>query len=139
MAAKSEKDRLEEIRESIKGFPTGPGLYFMKGTGDIVLYVGKAKNLRSRAASYFQPGSDLMASRGPKILEMVSRVETVDYVESKSEVDAILQEARLIKDIRPVYNTDLMDSKTFPYLEITTRDQYPGIYITGGNSINETA
>ena len=130
MAAKSEKDRLEAIRESIKGFPTGPGLYFMKDAGDIVLYVGKAKNLRSRAASYFQPGSDLMASRGPKILEMVSRVETVDYVESKSEVDAILQEARLIKDIRPVYNTDLMDSKTFPYLEITTRDQYPGLYIT---------
>ena len=130
MAAKRQKDRLEVIRERVKSFPTGPGLYFMKAPGDVVLYIGKAKNLRARVAGYFQPGSDLMTSRGPKILEMVHKVETVDYLEAKSEVDAILQEARLIKDIRPAYNTALIDSKTFPYLEITTREQFPGIYIT---------
>ena len=130
MASRKKKDRVGEIREKVKSFPAGPGLYFMKGAGDIVLYIGKAKNLRSRAASYFQPGSDLMSSRGPKIVEMVSKVETVDYVETRSEVDAVLQEARLIKDIRPAYNTDLMDSKTFPYLEITTREQFPGVYVT---------
>ena len=61
---------------------------------------------------------------------MIAKVETVDCLETKSEIDAILQEARLIKDIRPVYNTDLVDSKTFPYLEITTREQFPGVYIT---------
>ena len=130
MAAKKKTDRLEPIREKIKSFPTGPGLYFMKAPGDVVLYIGKAKNLRARVAGYFQPGSDLMTSRGPKILEMARKVETVDYLEAKSEVDAILQEARLIKDIRPAYNTALVDSKTFPYLEITTREQFPGVYIT---------
>jgi excinuclease ABC subunit C len=126
----SEEDRLESIRRQIKDFPTGPGLYLMKGRSEKVLYIGKAKNLRSRASSYFQPSADLEASRGPRIAEMIARVEAIDYLETKSEVDAVLQEARLIKDIRPPYNTDLVDDKTFPYLEITTADDFPGVYIT---------
>ena len=73
------KERLKAIRERIKGFPTGPGLYFMKGTKEEVLYIGKAKNLRSRAASYFQPASDTAETRGPKIAEMLNKVETIDY------------------------------------------------------------
>ncbi len=125
-----ENSRIEEIRERIKEFPTGPGLYFMKGPNDAVLYIGKAKNLRSRVASYFQPGSNLEASRGPYIVEMVNRVHTVDYLEAQSEVDAMLKEARLIKDIRPPYNMDLLDDKTFPYLEICAREDFPGVYIT---------
>lgn len=124
------KATLEAIRGKIKDFPGGPGLYFMKGPGDKVLYIGKAKNLRSRVASYFQPGSDLISTRGPKIAEMVTKVESVDFLETANEVDAVLQEARLIKDIRPPYNTDLIDDKTFPYLEITTGEDFPGVYIT---------
>ena len=127
---KPEKDKFETVREKIKTLPTGPGLYFMKGHADKVLYIGKAKNLRSRVASYFQPASDLASSRGPKIVEMVNKVEAVDFLETESEVDAMLQEARLIKDIRPPYNTDLTDDKTFPYLEITTADDFAGVYIT---------
>lgn len=127
---KNTDNRLIEIREKIKTFPTTPGLYLMKGPKDLVLYVGKAKNLRSRVSSYFQPGADLYTSRGPKIVEMVNKTITVDILEMPNEVDAILQEARLIKDIRPPYNTDLVDNKTFPYLEITTRQDYPGVYIT---------
>lgn len=121
---------IKKIREKIQKFPTGPGLYFMKGVKEEVLYIGKAKNLRSRATSYFQPSSDLMESRGPKIVEMINKVETVDFLETETEVDAMLKEARLIKDIRPPYNTDLIDDKTFPYLEITTSDDFPGVYIT---------
>jgi len=131
--------KFEAIREKIKSFPTGPGLYFMKGPGDKVLYIGKANNLRLRVASYFhpahrmggvQPGSDLSTSRGPKITEMLSKIETVDFLETPNEVDAVLKEARLIKDIRPPYNTDLVDDKTFPYLEITGSEDFPGVYIT---------
>ena len=125
-----ERDRLEALRRGIRTFPAGSGLYFMKGPGQKVLYIGKAKNLRSRVASYFQPGSNLVGSRGPKIAEMVERVESVDFLETETEVDAMLKEARLIKDIRPAYNTDLMDDKTFPYLEITTGEDFPGVYIT---------
>ena len=120
----------EMIRKHIKDFPTGPGLYFMKGPADQVLYIGKAKNLRSRVASYFQQSMDPIASRGPKIAEMLDKVEKVDFLETVSEVEAVLAEARLIKDIRPPYNTDLVDDKTFPYLEITTSDDFAGVYIT---------
>ncbi len=123
-------DNLEPIRKQIQTFPTGPGLYFMKGHKEEVLYIGKAKNLRSRVASYFQPAADLAESRGPKIVEMVNKIETVDFLETETEVDAMLKEARLIKDIQPPYNTDLIDDKTFPYLEITTSDDFPGVYIT---------
>ena len=129
MSAKK-SDKSGAIREKIKSFPTGPGLYFMKGSADKVLYVGKAKNLRSRVSSYFQQAGDLAVSRGPKITEMLSKVKTVDFLETETEVDAMLQEARLVKDIRPPYNTDLVDDKTFPYLEITTGEDFPGVYIT---------
>lgn len=130
MAKKASKDRLDQIRETIRTFPAAPGLYFMKDAADKVLYIGKAKNLRSRAASYFQPGANLAESRGPWIVEMVNKTATVEFLQTESEVDAILQEARLIKDIHPPYNSDLKDAKSFPYLEITTRQEFPGVYIT---------
>jgi excinuclease ABC subunit C len=130
MGKNQEKVILEAIRERIKAFPTGPGLYFMKGSADKVLYIGKAKNLRSRVASYFQPTSELITSRGPKIAEMIGKVKAVDFLETETEVDAMLQEARLIKDIRPPYNTELVDDKTFPYLEIAASADFPGVYIT---------
>ena len=130
MSSASRDKQIENIREQVRGFPTGPGLYLMKGAEDKVLYIGKAKNLRSRVASYFQPGANLAESRGPWIVEMIGKVETVDCIETASEVDAILQEARLIKDIRPAYNTNLVDDKTFPYLEIITRTDFPAVYIT---------
>jgi excinuclease ABC subunit C len=129
MSQKS-KDKFEAIRAKLKDFPTGPGLYFMKGRGDKVLYIGKAKNLRARVGSYFQPADGLLSSRGPRIVEMVNMVSSVDFIETKSEVDAILQEARLIKDIRPPYNSDLTDDKSFPYLQIITSDDFPGVYMT---------
>ena len=122
--------KLQSIIEQISGLPTSPGLYFMKGSGDKVLYIGKAKNLRARVAGYFQQSSELIKSRGPKIVEMLSRVRTVDFLETETEVEAVLKEARLIKDIRPPYNTNLVDDKTFPYMEITTGEDFPGIYIT---------
>ncbi|MHC5083254.1 MAG: excinuclease ABC subunit UvrC [Planctomycetota bacterium] len=130
MVRKISNKTLEAIRETIRGFPASPGLYFMKNADDKVLYIGKAKNLRSRAGSYFQPGANLAESRGPKIVEMINQTAGVEYLQTESEVDAILQEARLIKDIHPPYNSDLKDAKSFPYLEITTRQEFPGVYIT---------
>ncbi|MBW8001372.1 MAG: excinuclease ABC subunit UvrC [Planctomycetes bacterium] len=126
----ADKDRLDAIRQQIQALPAVPGLYFMKGPKDKVLYIGKAKNIRSRVSSYFQKSSDLLASRGPKIVEMLEKVESIDFLETETEVDAMLREARLIKDIRPPYNTDLVDDKSFPYLEITTSEDFPCVYIT---------
>ena len=130
MPSENDRDRFGVIRRQIRAFPAGPGLYFMKGAKDKVLYIGKAKNLRSRVASYFQPGGEVISGRGPKIAEMISKVKAIDFLETETEVDAMLKEARLIKDIRPPYNSDLVDDKTFPYLEIATGDDFPGVYIT---------
>ncbi|MFQ5472334.1 MAG: UvrB/UvrC motif-containing protein, partial [Dehalococcoidia bacterium] len=122
--------QLTALRERIATFPKTPGVYLMKDAEGRVLYVGKAKDLRSRVASYFQPAADLLNTRGPDICRMVDRVADIDLIECDSEIDALLKEARLIKDIQPPHNAMLKDDKTFPYIEITTRDDFPGVYVT---------
>jgi len=129
MAAKN-SHRINDIRVQVKDFPASPGVYLMKDADGRVLYIGKAKNLKDRVSSYFQPGADLPASRSPKIVEMINRAAEVTYLACESEVDAILQEARLIKDIQPPYNSQLTDDKTFPYLEITIKDDFPRVAVT---------
>lgn len=123
-------DCVDKLRELIAGFPKAPGVYLMKDSEGRVLYVGKAKDLRSRVTSYFQPSADLLNSRGPDICRMVAKVRHIDYLECESEVDALLKEARLIKDVQPPHNAMLKDDKTFPYIEITTRDDFPAVYVT---------
>lgn len=123
-------ERLERIRTRIADFPKTPGVYLMKDAGGRVLYVGKAKDLRSRVSSYFVPSADLLNTRGPDICRMVEQVIDIDYLECDSEVDALLKEARLIKDIQPPHNVMLKDGKTFPYIEITTGDDFPGVFVT---------
>lgn len=112
--------------EKVRAFPHAPGVYLMKDGAGRVIYVGKAKDLRSRAGSYFLKA----AAEDPRTAALVRDVRDVDYVEAESEVDALLMEARLIKDIQPRYNSDLKDGKTFPYLEIRTREDYPRVGFT---------
>ncbi len=120
----------ETLRERIAALPTTPGVYLMKDAEGRVLYVGKAKDLRSRVTSYFQPGADLLNSRGPDICRMVEKVVDIDILECETEVDAFFKESRLIKDIQPPHNAMLKDDKTFPYVEITTGDDFPAVYVT---------
>jgi len=120
----------QAIRERISSFPKAPGVYLFKDAEGRVLYIGKAKDLRSRVSSYFQPSADLLASRGPMIAGMIEQVADVDILACESEVEALLQENRLIKDIHPPFNERLTDDKSFPYLQITVRDEFPGVYIT---------
>ncbi len=126
----SDEKRITALRELISRFPNSPGVYLMKDTDGKVLYIGKAKDLRSRVMSYFQPSADLLTSRGPDIANMATRVADIDFLDCETEVDAILKEARLIKDIQPPHNAQLKDDKTFPYLEITTGDDFPGVFVT---------
>jgi excinuclease ABC subunit C len=122
---------LNELRQKVAQLPTGPGVYLFKNAKDVVLYVGKALSLRGRVASYFQPSADLLASRGPEIERMVrDLVVDVDYLECDSEVDALLRESRLIKDIQPRFNAALKDDKSFPYLQITTDEDFARVAIT---------
>jgi excinuclease ABC subunit C len=122
--------RIRRLRERIANFPKTPGVYLMKDRSGQVLYIGKAKDLRSRVSSYFQDSADLLNNRGPEIARMVTQVDDIDFLDADTEVDALLQEARLVKDIQPPFNAQLRDDKTFPYLEITTGDDFPGVYVT---------
>lgn len=122
--------RIAGLRELISRFPKSPGVYLMKDGRGRVLYVGKAKDLRSRVSSYFQDSADLLGTRGPDIAKMATLVCDIDFLECDTEVDALLQENRLIKDIQPPHNAQLKDGRTFPYLEITTGDDFPGVYVT---------
>lgn len=112
--------------EKIKTFPATPGVYLMKDVSGVVIYVGKAKNLRSRTSSYFMK----TAMQEERTAHWVHEICDVDFLECDSEVDALLAESRLIKDIQPKYNKEQKDDKSFPYLMITTRDDFPRIEVT---------
>lgn len=98
----------------------------MKDAQARVIYVGKAVNLRSRAGSYFTKA----AETDRRTADLVPEIADIDYIEAESEVDALLLEARLIKDIQPRFNAMLKDDKTFPYLQITTREDFPRVEFT---------
>ncbi|MFO0916174.1 MAG: excinuclease ABC subunit UvrC [Pirellulales bacterium] len=113
---------LSRVRE----FPQSPGIYLFKDYAGRVIYIGKATNLRSRAGSYFLKAAETDSRTGP----WVSEICDADFIECESEVDALLMESRLIKDVQPKYNKDQKDDKSFPYLMITTREDYPRVEVT---------
>lgn len=110
----------------VREFPQSPGVYLMKDLAGRVIYVGKAKNLRSRAGSYFLKA----AAEDSRTANWVQEIADIDFVPCDSEVDALLMEARLVKDIQPKHNKDLKDDKSFPYLQISTREEFPRIEVT---------
>lgn len=112
--------------QKVRSFPTTPGVYLMKDSEARVIYVGKAVNLRNRAGSYFTAAAE--ADR--RTADLIPEIADIDYIEAESEVDALLLESRLIKDIQPRFNSLLKDDKTFPYLQITTREDFPRVEFT---------
>ncbi|MEE2827016.1 MAG: excinuclease ABC subunit UvrC [Planctomycetota bacterium] len=115
-----------ETARKVKRFPASPGVYLMKDQAGVVIYVGKAKNLRARAGSYFQK----TALEDSRTASWVKEIADADFIPCESEVDALLVESRLIKDIQPRRNKELKDDKSFPYLQITTREDFPRVEVT---------
>ncbi len=116
----------ERAAQRVRQFPQTPGVYLMKDRQGRVIYVGKAKNLRARASSYFLKGATEELRTAPWVHEIAD----AEFLEAESEVDALLMESRLIKDIQPKYNREQKDDKSFPYLEITTREDFPRVEVT---------
>ena len=112
--------------DKVKEFPPGPGVYLMKDSQGRVVYVGKAKNLRNRASHYFTKA----AAEDLRTADLVKVIADIDFLPADTEVDALLMEARLVKDIQPRFNVDLKDDKTFPYLQIRVREEYPRVEFT---------
>ena len=125
-ADQREPSAFERAAEHVRTFPQTPGVYLMKDAAGVVIYIGKANNLRARAGSYF-----LKAAREePRTANWVHLIADADFIEAESEVDALLMESRLIKDIQPQQNRELKDGKSFPYLQITTREDFPRVEVT---------
>ena len=109
----------------LENLPTQSGVYLMKGPGSRIIYVGKAKNLSHRVRSYFNDNKD----HSPKTRLLVSHILEVDFILTKTEVEAFLLEASLIKKHRPKYNIRLKDDKSYPYIKLSWGDGYPRIYL----------
>ncbi|MCH8270597.1 MAG: excinuclease ABC subunit UvrC [Planctomycetes bacterium] len=124
--AESRDVRLARLHRTARALPPLPGVYLMKDHKGVVLYVGKAGRLCDRVSSYFVPSADL----GPRKQPMLDLLHDFDTVVCEGEWEALLAESRLIKDIKPRFNAAQTDDKTFPYLAVTMRQDYPGVYIT---------
>jgi excinuclease ABC subunit C len=125
IASKWEKQR-KNLAAYAKTLPDLPGVYFMRQKNDAVLYIGKANSLQKRVGSYFLASVDV----GPWKQGMLQEIDHIDTIECETQWEALLLEARLIKDHRPKYNTLQLDGKTYPYLAVTMKDDFPGIFIT---------
>jgi excinuclease ABC subunit C len=119
-------DRLEKLSEKAKSLPKAPGVYLMKDDKGRVIYIGKAMSLRDRVGSYFLASTKLESKKSG----LLDQVVDFEIIQTESEVEALLTENRLIKDIQPKFNARLLDDKTYPYLMVTMDEDYPGIYVT---------
>lgn len=115
-----------DIKEELKKLPDRPGVYLMKNSDDVIIYVGKAKILKNRVRQYFQNS----ANHSPKVKSMVSNIASFEYIVTDTEVEALILENNLIKKYEPKYNIMLRDDKTYPYIKITVNEKYPRIFMT---------
>lgn len=113
-----------DLNNKLKTLPTRPGVYQFKDDKDKVIYVGKARNLKSRVRSYFH-GSATNA----KTIALVKKIKDVELVVTDSEIEALVLENNLIKELKPRYNIDLKDDKSFPFIKVTN-EPYPQVYST---------
>ena len=110
------------IRQKVPQLPASPGVYRMLGAEGKVLYVGKAKNLPKRVSSYANAGKLPI-----RLKRMVAEIQTIEILQTKTEAEALLLEANLIKTLKPIYNILLRDDKTFPYILLEEDHDFPRV------------
>ena len=115
-----------DFYEKIRTLPTKPGVYLYKNAEGVVIYVGKAKNLRSRVRSYLMIANQANAKTGTLMREAVD----LDYILVANEMEALALENNLIKQRKPRFNILLRDDKTYPYVKLTLGDRYPKVFVT---------
>ena len=113
------------IEEELKKLPKKPGVYLMKDKDDKIIYVGKAINLKNRVSSYFRK-----TDKTNRILKMVSLIDHFEYIVVDNEAEALILECNLIKKNRPKFNVLLKDDKTYPYIKVDVKSEYPNVAIT---------
>ncbi len=114
----------EKIQSVLNSLPHKPGIYIMKDASETILYVGKAISLYNRVRSYFQESTDL----SPKNRSMVAKIEDIEFLVVKNEVEALVLESNYIKQYRPKYNVLLRDDKSYPYIKVALTEDFPRVY-----------
>ncbi len=114
-----------DIEEELKKLPDKPGVYIMRDKDNTVIYVGKAVVLRNRVRQYFRKNN-----KTPRIEKMVSLIDHFEYIVVGSEDEALILECNLIKKYRPKFNVLLKDDKTYPYIKVDVKSDYPGVFMT---------
>ena len=117
---------LERIEDRLKALPPKPGVYLFRADDGRVLYIGKAKSLRSRVRSYFQKGGDGRAQMG----QLAEWIADIEVIVTGNEAEALHHEQNLVKRHRPPFNIRLRDDKSFPYIAVTVEDDYPRVMFT---------
>ncbi len=125
MTKKIEKE--SPVEDILKKIPSRPGVYIMKGARGEVLYIGKAKSLKSRVRSYFLSGS---GDTRYAVKFLATRVKDIDYIVTANEKEALLLEDTLLKKHKPRYNIRLKDSKTYVRIKLTMTEEFPRILVT---------
>ncbi|GAB4308907.1 MAG: excinuclease ABC subunit UvrC [Promethearchaeota archaeon] len=121
----------EDLLSKVRRFPKSPGVYLFKDRDGKVVYVGKARVLRSRVASYFQSSPSRDAGTAVKVARIRAEVADADFVATENEVEALLLENELIKKLQPKFNFQLRDDKSFPFVMITN-ERYPRVLLIRG-------
>ncbi len=114
----------EKISSVLNSLPHKPGIYLMKDVDGTILYVGKAISLYNRVRSYFQESTDL----SPKNRSMVAKIDDIEFIVVKNEVEALVLESNFIKQHRPKYNVLLRDDKSYPYIKVSLTEDFPRVY-----------
>src|SRR6266550_812386 len=114
----------EKIQSVLNSLPHKPGIYIMKDGQGTILYVGKAISLYNRVRSYFQESTDL----SPKNRSMVAKIDDIEFIVVKNEVEALVLESNYIKQYRPKYNVLLRDDKSYPYIKVSLTEDFPRVY-----------
>ncbi len=123
-------EHTDALRAKIRALPDTPGVYLMKDRLGRIIYVGKAKSLKKRVSSYFQPGRERALRHQPKIRTLIELITDLDTIDVKSETEALLLEGKLIKQWRPKYNTDFTDDKRFLLVRLNAEDEMPRFVLT---------
>nr|WP_330403909.1 excinuclease ABC subunit UvrC [Peptostreptococcus russellii] len=116
-------NRLFDIKEHLKTLPASPGVYLMKNKAGKVIYVGKAVSLKNRVRQYFQSSKN----HSDKVKSMVKHIDSFEYIMTDSELEALILECNLIKKYKPKYNILLRDDKTYPYIKVTVKEDFPRV------------
>jgi len=120
-------------KEYLDIIPRKPGVYIFKDSGGSIIYIGKAKNLYNRVRSYFKGrGTSFLYSKPP---DFTGRINSIDYIVTDSETEALILESNLIKENRPKYNIELKDDKSYPFIAITAGEEFPRVFLTRNRNI----